>query len=244
MKLTDAVYVVGGGDLGYRISNPYDCNVFVLVGGGESCIIDAGSGMEPETIVDNLIHDGIKPECIKTLFLTHAHADHAGGAAYLRKHLPIRVLAGNRTADIVSNGDEERMSLSDAKRAGIYPEWYRFRKCAIDQVLHIGDQFQVGSLSLRVVSAAGHSADMTGLYCPELKALFAGDAVFEGGRLAVIHTRDFSLEAYRTTIAGFAQLAVEQLFPGHGSALLNNAEHAITLAHERFEQGKAPESIV
>jgi len=244
MKLTDAVYVVGGGELGYQVSNPYDCNVFALDGGGEWCIIDAGSGIEPETIVDNLNHDGIEPECIKTLILTHAHADHAGGAAYLREHLSIRVLASNRTAAIVSSGDEERMSLLDARRAGIYPEWYRFRKCAVDQMLHTGGRFKVGSLSLHVVSAAGHSADMIGLYCPELKALFAGDAVFEGGRLAVIHTRDFSLEEYRTTIAGFAQLAVEQLFPGHGFALLNDAEHAITLAHRRFEQGEAPESIV
>ncbi|MDF2647916.1 MAG: fold metallo-hydrolase [Paenibacillus sp.] len=244
MKLTDAVYVIGGGDLGYRISNPFDCNVFVLDGGGEYVIIDAGSGMETESIVNNLKNEGINPECIKALILTHAHADHAGGAAFLRERFSIQVLASKMTADIVSAGDEERMSLSDARRAGIYPEWYRFRKCAIDQVLQNGDQLKIGKYNLRVVSTAGHSADMICLYCPELKALFAGDAVFEGGKLAVLHTNDFSLDECRTTMACLTQLAVEQLFPGHGSVVLKDAQEAIGLAHRRFEEGKAPESIV
>ncbi|WNQ13264.1 MBL fold metallo-hydrolase [Paenibacillus aurantius] len=244
MKLTEQVYVVGGGDLGYRISSPFDCNVFLLDGGGEYVMIDAGSGINPGTIEANLIADGIPPEKIRALILTHAHADHAGGAAYWKERCGAAILAGALTSDILASGDEERISLPDARKAGVYPPEYRFEACTIDRVLKEGDLIPVGSLSLQIMAAPGHSADMMAFYCPELQALFGGDAVFEGGKLAVLTTYDFSLEEYRRTIADMAKLSVGQLFPGHGPAVLQEAQESVQLAQRRFERGEPPISIV
>ncbi|WJH32854.1 MBL fold metallo-hydrolase [Paenibacillus sp. CC-CFT747] len=174
MKLSEQVYVVGGGDLGYRISSPFDCNVFLLDGGGEYAMIDAGAGINPGAIEANLIADGIPPEKIRALILTHAHADHAGGAAYWKKRWGAEIMAGALTSDILASGDEERISLPDARRAGVYPPEYRFESCRVDRVLKEGDLVLVGSLSLRILAAPGHSADMMAFCCLELQALLAG----------------------------------------------------------------------
>ncbi|GAA3409137.1 MBL fold metallo-hydrolase [Paenibacillus hodogayensis] len=244
MRLTDRVSVIGGGGLGYRLSSFYDCNVYALETGAETIVIDAGSGIEPELLFGRLAERGVRPERIGKLLLTHGHADHAGGAAEWKARYGVQVIAAASTSVMVESGDEIRTSLAQARAAGTYPEWYRLAPCPIDRIVRVGEDIRSGDLTLRIVSAAGHSFDMIAAYCPELKALFAGDAVFAEGRLAVIDTPDFSMDRYRETIAGLALLDVEQLYPGHGEALTRDGREAIRLANDRFVRGLEPLSIV
>lgn len=244
MRLTERVYAIGGGTLGLRLSSDYDCNVFVLDGGTEKVMIDAGSGIEPLRLLRNLESAGIPRGNLSRVLLTHAHADHAGGAGFWRQFGGIEVVAPARTADIVAAGDEVAASLTDAREAGVYPEWYRLSPCPIDCTLRPGETLCVGDLTLQPIAAPGHSSDMVCYYCPELFALFSADAVFAGGRLAVIATADFSLDAYRDTIESLASLRVEQLFPGHGEPVLRDGGAAITEANQRFREGLPLLSIV
>lgn len=245
MKLTDRVCVIGGGGLGYGISSFYDCNVYALDTGEETVIIDAGSGIEPELLFRRLEEDGVPPGKVGKLLLTHAHADHAGGAAAWKERFGgIEVIAATLTAGMVESGDEIRTSLADARAAGTYPEWYRLAPCPVDRIVRPGETIRSGDLTLRVIAAPGHSFDMVCYYCPELKALFCADAVFAGGKLAVISTPDFSLDDYRETVAVLAQLDLAQLFPGHGTALTEGGGEPIRLAHSHFQQGLPPLSIV
>ncbi|MBD2861431.1 MBL fold metallo-hydrolase [Paenibacillus oceani] len=245
MKLTGRVRVVGGGGLGYGLSSYYDCNVYALdCGNGEYTLIDAGSGIEPELLLRRLEEDGIAPERVTRLLLTHGHADHAGGAGAIRERLGVEVVAAEETARMVELGDEVRTSLAEARASGTYPPWYRLRPCRIDRTVAAGDKITAGDLSLQVIAAPGHSFDMVCYYCPELKALFSADAVFAGGKLAVIRTPDFSLDAYRQTITGLSKLEVEQLFPGHGYAVTERGGEDVAAAHRRFREGVAPQSIV
>lgn len=244
MKLTDHVYVVGGGSLGYGLSSPYDCNVYAIDGGEGVLLIDAGSGLGEDAILDRLRGDGINPDRVNALVLTHAHTDHAGGAGGLRERLGLIVMASKPTAAIVASGDEDRLGLAQARRDGIYPEEYRFKPCPVDRVLCEGDVISIGACRLRVLSAPGHSSDMIALFDDSTRTLFAGDAVFSDGRLAVISTEDFSMEDYRSTIARLSSLSAERLFAGHGDAVLECGGDAVRMAHERFEQGLRPLSIV
>ena len=81
MKITEQVYAVGGGHAGLGISNAYDCNVFLIDGGSELALIDAGCGYDVEPILGNIRSAGFEPTRVRRLLLTHAHADHCGGAA-------------------------------------------------------------------------------------------------------------------------------------------------------------------
>lgn len=244
MRLTDRVYAIGGGGLGYGISSFYDCNVYALDTGAEIAIVDAGSGIEPELLFRRLERDGIAPERVRKLLLTHAHADHAGGAAVWRERFGVEVIAAGATAAMVEAGDEVRTSLAEARASGTYPAWYRLAPCPVDRIVEPGDDICSGEVTLRVVGAPGHSFDMVCYYCPQWKALFAADAVFAEGKLAVIGTADFSLERYRETIAGLARLDVEQLFPGHGEAVVAGGGEAVRKADSRFRQSLPPLSIV
>jgi len=154
------------------------------------------------------------------------------------------MMASGLTAAIVESGDEERLSLPQARRDGIYPQWYRFKPCPVDRVLREGDIVANGSFRLRVLSVPGHSQDMIALFDAGSQSLFAADAVFSGGRLAIIGSADFSMEDYRSTVGRLSTLSVERLFAGHGEAVLESGGEAVRLAHERFEQGRPPLSIV
>ena len=75
------IYLVGSGNFG--ISNMTDCNVY-LVGSEESyALIDAGSGLQTEKILENIGKHGINGKKIKYLILMHAHWDHAAGCHHL-----------------------------------------------------------------------------------------------------------------------------------------------------------------
>ena len=84
--------------MGFGLTDDYDCHVYLLDGGDEHALVDAGGGRDPDAIVRLIAADGLDPRRVRTCFLTHAHADHAAGAAGLRERLGLRVLASPEVA--------------------------------------------------------------------------------------------------------------------------------------------------
>ena len=90
MRLTPDVSLVGGGMFGFGLTSPGDCHVYLLDGGDDLVLVDAGIGGtagDPQKIIDMIEADGHDPAKISRLFLTHYHADHMGGAAEMRELL-------------------------------------------------------------------------------------------------------------------------------------------------------------
>ena len=121
MRLTERVHLIGGGNLGFGISHELDCHVYLIDGGEELALVDAGAGVTIEPIVRNIELDGLELSRLKHLFLTHAHADHAGAAHEWHRRFGVTVAAAKEAAEYVRNGDEEKISLAVAKRGGFYP---------------------------------------------------------------------------------------------------------------------------
>ena len=71
IQISERVYLVGSGKDGSEISHPKDCNVFLLDGGTEAVLIDAGSGLAAETIAANIARTGVPMERVKRVLLTH-----------------------------------------------------------------------------------------------------------------------------------------------------------------------------
>jgi hydroxyacylglutathione hydrolase len=46
MRLTDRVGLVGWGANGFDLTHPLDCHVYLLHGGSELALIDAGAGLD------------------------------------------------------------------------------------------------------------------------------------------------------------------------------------------------------
>jgi glyoxylase-like metal-dependent hydrolase (beta-lactamase superfamily II) len=91
VRLTRGVHLVGSGEIG--LSDPWDAHVYLLDGGSELALVDAGCGQRDslERILANVRDDGLDPARITTLLLTHWHPDHSGGAAALRDRLAPRL---------------------------------------------------------------------------------------------------------------------------------------------------------
>ena len=229
MKITEEVYAVGGGRHGLGISNDYDCNVFLIDGGNELALIDAGCGYDVEPIVSNIRSEGFEPTRVGRLLLTHAHADHCGASAALRERLGVEVALSRQEAEFLEQGDEVAISLDRARAEGIYPADYRLTPCTVDRRLSHGDEVRCGHLAVRAIEVGGHSP---GSICYFLSGgqrpcLFSGDTVFPFGTISLLNCEGSSLAGYRRDIGRLANLGVEALLPGHGGFCLGGGQHHI-----------------
>src|SRR5215203_5760342 len=158
MKIADRIHIVGSGRQGFALTDAYDCHIYLIDGGGEYALIDAGGGRDLPGVIAQIEADGLDPAAVRQVLLTHAHADHAAGAAGLRARLGLRVLASSEVAGWVSAGDAAAASLDAARRAGVYPEDFAYPPCPADGTLADGDVVPVGDLRIEVVATPGHAA--------------------------------------------------------------------------------------
>lgn len=244
--MTGRISVVGGGATGLGVSHALDPNVYLLSGGEELALVDAGAGLGENEILKNVRSLGYEPGRIGHIFLTHAHADHAGGAASLAERVGARVYLSELEREALESADEEALGLSIARRNGYYPEDYRLRPCKVDRTLRGGEKLRCGDLELAVIPTPGHSR---GSVCflveaEEGVALFAGDTVFAGGRISLIVAPGSDLLAMQESVASLGGLNVRSLLPGHGIFPLEGGQEHIDQAIEAFSTMLPPRSIL
>ncbi len=232
MKLTDIVYLAGSGSLGFGLSDDHDCHVYLIDGGEEAALIDAGAGLKPEAILENVIADGLSLDRIRYLLLTHGHADHAAGAAYLRERLNLQVMASHEIADVLRNGDERAISLDAAREIGGYPPECRLRPCPVDRTLKDGDRIRVGRSELSVIETPGHSRGCLSflMQVGGRTYLFCGDSLFFGGKLALQNIPDCDLQESLKTVCKLGKLSVDVFLPGHLGLSLSAGQRHIEAA--------------
>ena len=234
--LTEQVALIGSGEIG--LSQTHDCHVYLVDTGEGGILFDAGAGIEPELIVENIHSLGFPEDQLTHLFLTHCHPDHAGGAAYFQTILNVQVCAGERTAKPLIAGDEMATSLVPAREEGIYPANYHLQSLSKVDILRDGERLQFGDMVLEVLETPGHSADSI---CYRVRlaqgwALFCGDTLCADGRLTLLNTYDSNPTDFRRSIQRLANITVDGLFPGHGLFLLSNAEAVIQELHNKLSR--------
>ena len=246
MKIVNGVHIIGSGRNGLGISNEYDCHVYLVHGGHEIALIDAGAGIDIQQMLDNAVAEGFRIDDISKVLLTHAHADHSGGCAALKSELGVSVIASSEAADLLRRGDEEGTGLTFARSAGWYPPDYHLQPCEVDVELEDGQTIGVGDLRLRAIKTPGHSRDsicylMEGM--DEVTCLFTGDTVFLRGFISLLNAPGSSVQDYCQSIKKLAGLGVDALFPGHLGFCLRGGQEHINMAIEAFEDLPVPKSM-
>jgi hydroxyacylglutathione hydrolase len=247
VKLTDRIHLVGSGSFGFDLTDPFDCHVYLVDGGDELALVDVGAGMGAEAIVDNVRRAGFDSKRIRHLILTHAHGDHAGGAARMRRLLDGPTVYLSRTvAGFLREGDEQGISLDVAKQVGIYPPDYALEPCGVDVELAEGETIGVGELTLRVVDTPGHSDGHVSLVLDHggQRSLFAGDVIFFGGKILLQNIYDCRLDAQIRSLRKLRELSVDALLPGHLTLSLRDGQRHIERANEILDRLLIPEQIV
>lgn len=239
MRLTDDVYLVGSGAI--RLSNRFDCHVYLLQSEGEAALIDAGSGLEPERIVQNLAAAGVGLGALKYSLLTHVHGDHAGGVRALRDRLGGKVVASAIEARLLAAGSDQELGLTMARASGIYPESFQIPRLEVDQVIEDGESLKVGAYRVTALVRPGHSAGHTCFLAENSRRLlFSGDILFLKGLASVQNIPGCDLDAYRASVRSLRGLGVDALFPGHSLWCIDGAQEHIDLAADRWSAALVP----
>ena len=131
----------------------------------EAMVIDPGDDIEQVLAI--VQRHGLT---VKQIVITHAHIDHIGGAAKLKR------VTG---APVMLNANDQAL----LKMLDIQATWIGMRPpepTAIDAGLNTGDKVQAGSLVADVLHTPGHTEGSVCLYFAAEKKLIAGDTLFAG----------------------------------------------------------------
>ena len=193
MKIFDGLHAYLWQD--YRENN---CNTY-LIDGGTKVLVDPGHRYLFCHVQKALAGEGLTPDQIDVVAITHGHRDHIGAAG----------------------------EFSKPTRLAINPEEYGYCEKRFGQDFHVpypdclleeGD-FAAGEHQFQVILTPGHSPASVCLYWPEKKALFAGDVIFREsvGRVDLPGGNGAQL---KESIMKLEELDVEYLLPGHGEPIM------------------------
>jgi hydroxyacylglutathione hydrolase len=233
MRLTERVYLVGSGKSGADISNPYDSHVYLIDGASSLALIDAGAGIQPELIIENIRQEGFDPANVSTIALTHAHADHGGGASALQTATGAEILAPGPAATWLIEANESAISLPEARAGGTYPNDYHLTPCSTALAIADGDKVQIGDVHLQTIDTPGHAAAHVSflLHGDDRIGVFGGDVVFHGGKILLLATPDCSIQELIKSMCRLEGIMFDALFPGHGVISLNRGKEQVAQAH-------------
>ncbi|MDX6497309.1 MAG: hydroxyacylglutathione hydrolase [Blastocatellia bacterium] len=135
-------------------------------------------GDDSESIARAIDHHGFE---LQAIACTHAHLDHVGGVAALKKHKP--------DAQIIIHAADELLYLELPNQPGWLgiprSQWadYGFEyepPPKVDEYWCDGQQYEVGELSFKVIHCPGHTPGHVVLFEPAEKKVFVGDCLFAG----------------------------------------------------------------
>jgi hydroxyacylglutathione hydrolase len=210
VKLTDDLYAFPWE--GYE----NNCNSFFL-GGGVGALIDVGHLKFADELIGRMMAEGVSPDDIRLVILTHSHPDHIEAIARFTE-MGLKVGMHPAAVEYLNEAGEMIYSFlgSDVPEFEVDVELIEGPVEALDDLVE-------------VYHTPGHEPGSICVYWPERKALATGDLVFAQG----VGRTDFpggSHAELMKQIDRIASLEVEYILPGHGPVIAGE-----TAARQNYE---------
>ena len=186
-------------------------NNVVFREGEVATVVDSGYVTHAAQTVDLVAH-AIDGRRLQRVINTHSHSDHIGGNAALQARFGCRIVVPAGLHATIAEWDENALLLSPLGQQAA-----RFQH---DNLLHAGDEIEMGGLNWQAIAVPGHDMEALAYYNPERRILISGDALWENG-FGVIFPELLGeadgLRVTRETLEMLARLPIDIVIPGHGS---------------------------
>ena len=184
-----------------------------IVGRDQAYVIDPGPALPSyqQFLAGWLTKNGCAP---KGILLTHAHPDHAPGAALLRDLLTAPVWHSAHPGMAANHTIEPSNDFRD------------------------NQEFAVDADTLHAIPTPGHSPDHVAFWLRQSRILFTGDTILGSGS-TLIAPPEGDMAAYMRSLAAIRQLKPRTIAPGHGPLVLDpksKIDEYITHRQEREAQ--------
>ncbi|TKR33815.1 subclass B3 metallo-beta-lactamase [Luteimonas gilva] len=115
-------------------------------------LIDGGMPQAAPMLLERLRTLGVKPGELKYILSSHAHADHAGALAALKRGTGARVAVGAESAALLARGGSDDIHYGDA---------LPFPPVQADRILMDGEAIELGGIRLVAHFTPGHTPGST-----------------------------------------------------------------------------------
>ncbi|MEQ8200578.1 MAG: MBL fold metallo-hydrolase [Syntrophomonadaceae bacterium] len=226
-KVTDDFYILG--------SSAYP--VYLLDLPDKPIIFESGITCAGEVYVE-AIRAVLVDRQPAYLFLSHAHWDHAGSAAYLKQAFPAMQIAASKLAAGVLKRSGAVQAIAQLNRdANHFVKWepgfdhgrlikQPFQTFEVDLQLNDGQVVEVNETTcIQVLATPGHTRDHLSYYLPNQKILVAvesGGYMSGSGDIDAEFVADY--DGYITSLGRLAQLPAVVFCQGHNVVFTGREE--------------------
>ncbi|MBM7044086.1 MULTISPECIES: MBL fold metallo-hydrolase [Rhizobium] len=244
MRVAPGTYLVASGVQGCSLTHDLDCNCWLFETGEGLVLFDTGAGLDIDGIFAVMDEDGLSPDRLSHVFLTHAHGDHSAGAYVLQQRTGCKVFCNRLTSDLLDKG-EPAFSLDVARAAGVYPSDYAYTRPSIDGLVVDGETIRIGTLLIEPLFTPGHSLDHYSYRVRRdgIVALVTGDAIFHSGRIVYQGIYDFDVRQSAESIRRLGTVDFEILLPGHGMFVRHGGRRHVDAAVLHLDKLMTPRPI-
>jgi len=179
----------------------YDLGCYLITTTKGNILINTGLAASVPQIKHNVEKLGFKFNDIKILLITHAHYDHVGGLAEIKKMTKAKLLVNENDAPVLADGGMSDYAL------GIYGR--SFAPVKADRLLHDHDTINLGNVHLVMLHHPGHT---------------------KGSCSYLFDVRD-EKRTYRVLIANMPSIIIDKKFSEETAYTNIANDYAYTLSH-------------